>query len=530
MQPSALFGIEREPFSRFLQRVGNGLSWQTRPATVRRELRIAEGEPCDPARLAESARILRAQPYLRSADIVTTPAPGGAVDVEVQTRDEWALSGSIRIDTDSGKVIKAARLTEDNLFGLGMLAELRYDYYGRRAGLVLDVLHRQVLGHNDAELVAGRTSVGPVGEVSLRRVFESEFDRYGWRAAVRYRKEPFVLKSNLLGTVSLPVVSAGMDAGLARRSGPRGRQTMVGVALTMERLLVDGPALASRPVDDSSANAQIAGHFTERRRAALNVFWGYRHVRFVSRAGLDAVDAREDVPEGFELRLIGGRTIAGSGALQLDWFALVDGYAGTPLGARTLVFVRGRGEGRYLTETKRWEGVLVAADARSYTAVSARGSVAIAVQAAGGWNMTTPYQLLLGSSSTMRGFGLSALPAGRRVVAQAEHRYLLGSLFGAVDVGSALFVDAGRGWAGDAMFGADTGTLLSAGAGIRAGFPSGSHFTTRLDFAVPVRGGHGLEIRFTLRHQLGISGDEVDDVERSRTPVSMSELFHFIRY
>jgi hypothetical protein len=530
VQTAALFAIEREPFPRFLQSIGNGLNWQTRPATVRRELRIAAGEPCDPARLAESARILRAQSYLRSADLVTTPAPGGAVDVEVQTRDDWALGGSIRIDTDSGRVIKAARLTEDNLFGLGMLAQLRYDYFGRRAGLVLDLLHRQVFGHNDGELVVGRTSVGPVGELSLRRTFESEYDRYGWRAAARYRKEPFVLKSNAFGTVSLPMVSSGVDLGLARRSGPRGRQTMVGVALSMERLTLDGTAFASRPSDDSAANAQVAGRYTERRRVAFNIFWGYRNLRYVPHGGLDAVNAREDVREGFELRLIGGRTVSGSGGLQQDWFALVDGYAGTPLGGRTLAFVRGRAEGRYLIGTKRWEGVLIAASAYSYTAVSPRGTVAVGLQAAGGWHMDMPYQLLLGSTAAMRGFGLAAFPAGRRVVAQAEHRYLLGTLFGAVDIGSALFLDVGRGWAGDALFGADTGTLIAAGAGVRLGLPSGSRFTSRLDLAVPVRGGRRVEVRLTLRRQFGVTSGEPDDVERSRTPVSTIDLFHFTRY
>lgn len=528
--PSALFAIEREPFSGFLQTVGNGLNWQTRSATVRRELRFAESEPCDPERLTESARILRAQPYLRSAEIVTMPAPGGAVDIEVQTRDDWALSGSFRIDTDSGRAIKAARLTEDNLFGLGMLAQLHYDYFGRRAGLVLDLLHRQVLGHNDAELVVGRSSMGPVGELSLRRDFESEFDRYGWRASARYRKEPFVLKSAAFNTVSLPVVSAGLDLGLARRSGPRGRQTMVGAALSLERLTLDGTAFATRPADDSAANVQVAGRYTERHRVALNVFWGYRNLRFVRHAGLDAVNASQDVREGFELRFIGGRAVSGSGGLQQDWFVLMDAYAGTPLGGRTMAFVRGRAEGRYLIETHRWEGLLVAADAYSYTAVSPRGSVAIGVQAEGGWSMSTPFQLQLASTTAMRGFGVAGLPTGRQVVVQTEHRYLLGTLFGAVDVGSALFLDVGRGWAGDALFAADTGMLIAVGAGVRAGFPSGSRFTTRLDFAVPLQGGRGMEVRLTLRRQYGISSDEPDDVKRSRTPVSTVDLFQFTRY
>ncbi len=113
---------------------------------------------------------------------------------------------------------------------------------------------------------------------------------------------------------------------------------------------------------------------------------------------------------------------------------------------------------------------------------------------------------------------------------QAEQRYFLGTVLGTADVGSALFVDAGRGWAGDAAFGVNTGTLVSVGAGLRVGFPSGSRYATRLDVAVPVRGGHGAEVRLTLRQQLGITRGESSDVERSRIPVSAIALFNFSRY
>jgi hypothetical protein len=195
-----------------------------------------------------------------------------------------------------------------------------------------------------------------------------------------------------------------------------------------------------------------------------------------------------------------------------------------------MAFVRGRAEGRYLTESNRWEGLLAAADVYTYTAVSPRGTVAIGLQAAGGWNMDSPFQLMLASTTAMRGFGISGLPAGRRVVLQTEHRYLLGTVFGTVDVGSALFLDVGRGWVGDALYGTDTGTLIAVGAGVRAGFPRGSRFTSRFDLAVPLRGGRGVEVRFTLRRLFGISAPESSDLERSRSPISTTDLFHFTRY
>ena len=199
---SGVLSIEGHRIPKFVQGIANALSWQTHPVVVRRELRFAEGEICDPARLVESVRVLRSQRYIRTAEMVAVPAPGDSVDILVGTNDEWALGGSIRISPSGSRAFKALRITENDLLGRGMLAQLNYEYLGRHPGIVLDVLDRQFLGgRSDMELVGGRSSVGPVGEVSWRRSFESEYDRIAWRAAVRYRDEPFSFSSSVFGSV-----------------------------------------------------------------------------------------------------------------------------------------------------------------------------------------------------------------------------------------------------------------------------------------------------------------------------------------
>jgi hypothetical protein len=91
-------------------------------------------------------------------------------------------------------------------------------------------------------------------------------------------------------------------------------------------------------------------------------------------------------------------------------------------------------------------------------------------------------------------------------------------------------VDVGRGWAGGAPFGEDSGFLVSAGGGIRVAFPSGSRFTTRLDLAFPVRGGGDPELRVVVGRQFGVTSAEPADVERSRLPISTVNLYTFQRY
>ncbi|HEY2805399.1 MAG TPA: hypothetical protein VGI92_06020 [Gemmatimonadales bacterium] len=530
LRPSSIFSIEHAPFPALVQRVGTDISWQTRPATIRRELRFQAGDSCDVARLAESERILRALPYIRLAIITTEPAPGDSVDVVVSTRDDWSLGGDLGIDTRNSRPLRAARLTELNLLGTGTFAQIRYDDYGRKPGLAVGLLFRQIGDtHSDAEVLGGRTSVGTVGAVSLRRVFQSEYDRIAWGGSVRWRAEPFIYNSLRFGTVVQPTVSAGADVGLVWRTGPVGRRLLLGGALSSERLYTFGGGLATLATDDSAATAELAGHFQERRRVSVNVIAGIRHIRFVSHAGVDAVNAPEDIREGVELRAIGGIGVGGMG-LEADRFGLIDVYLGTPVGQRTLAFFRSRIEGRYLTDSLRWDNIIAAADLFTYTTVSPRGAVTLFVQTAGGWNTTTPFQLDVAGFTAMRGFGHYGLPAGRRVVVQLEHRYFLGTVLGVADLGTAAFMDVGRGWAGDAVFGQNTFTLVALGVGLRAGVPSGSRFATRLDIAVPVNGGHGAELRLTLRQQFGITRPEPADIERSRLPVSTSALFNFTRY
>ena len=532
VEPSVLFTEESDPrfVSQVAQWLGNSLSWRTRESTIRGELRFTEGDRCDAGLLAESARVLRAQPYLRSADIVAITAGEGTVDVIVRTRDELGLEGALRVETRGGVALRAFRLTEENLMGLGMLYQLRYDNLGRRPGLEVDVLHRQVLGRNDVALVAGRTSVGPVGEMSVGRVFESELDSTAWRADLRFREEPFALGSESLGTVTQPMGVTGGNMGFAVRSGQGETRLMAGLSVTYERLFVAGAPLAALPEDDSIAGAALAGRYTELRRFSTNLILGYRSVEFLNRRDPDGVDAIADLRDGVELRMILGRGWNMGSGTQRDWFGLADLHVGGELSRRLLVFVRSRVEARYLEATDRWDGVIATGDLFTYVRPGPRTLVALNVQSAGGWNTSTPFQMMLSGQYGMHGYGMGSKPVGRRVVAQAEHRYLLGTIFRAADLGTSLFVEAGRGWAGDAPFAENTPTLWAAGVGLRGAFPAGSRLTTRLDITAPLSGGHGVEVRLILRQTLGIGRAEAADVSRSRLPLSAREPFQFTRY
>jgi len=529
---ASLFGIEEEPFPPFVQRLANSLHWRTRPRTVAHDLLFAPGQPCDGRRLAETERLLRAQGYVRSAVITTSPAPGGAVDVDVRTRDDWTLGGSLSYDPGRDeRRLRRLRLAEDNLLGRGMRGQVRYRHLERDAGFDVSVLDRHLFGRRlDGLFVVGHSGVGPVGEQVVVRAFETEFDRVAWREASRYRKEPFVLQSAALGGVAQPLVSLGGDLGLAGRFGAPGNLKLLGVALSFERLTIEGPPEASRPADDSAAAAALAGRWIERRTARAHVLLGARSLVFLQAAGIDAINALEDVRTGVEAGIVVGKSFGGGRGFQHDWFTAAEAFVGFEMPPRVLVFGRGKAEGRWLSGASRWDGVIASGEVFAYAVLTSRSVLALHVAGAGGWNTSTPFQLQLAGPFGLRGYGQTGLPVGRRVVVQAEQRYFAGTLLGAADVGLAAFADIGRGWAGDVPFGENTGGRGSVGGSLRVAFPSGSRRVYRLDLAVPLRRGAGLELRLGSGQHFGVTRGEADDVVRSRETVSSATVFNFPRY
>jgi hypothetical protein len=530
IDPRAIFSSDDSLIPPFVRTLGNAIHWRTGEETVRDDLLFAAGDLCDPRRLAESERLLRARPYIRSASVVPVATADSGVTVLVQTRDEFSLE--VRLHLERGGELPARRfvLTEDNVLGRGIHVQWYYNSYGRRSAYFGNVLDHHVLGGRlEAELVGGKSEVGPVGEETVRRAFETDFDRVAWRESVRYRKEPFPLVATSLGTVLQPLVRVGADVGAAVRLGRPGELRIVGLALSADRVHVESAPLAPTADLDSVVARALAGRFEESRRVRLHLLLGARSLVFHAHRGVDAVHGIEDVPEGAEAGFVLGKSLFGGGGLQHDWFASAEFLSGSELKGPALIFARGKVEGRYLTAAGRWDGVLADGQVLWYDIGPRRTSV-VAVEGAAGWRTTTPFQLLMAGPTGLRGYGGQALPVGSRVVVHGEERYFLGGAFGFADLGAAVFAEGARGWAGDAAFGENTGFLATVGVGLRVAVPRDSRRTYRLDLAIPLSRGLAPQLTLAVRQQFGIFDGEPVDVIRSRERISSVTVFDFPRF
>src|SRR6266568_2123809 len=115
----------------------------TNAGLVRRFVSLDPGLACTEFRRSESERILRAQPFLADASVVTRQE-GESIRVGVETTDEASIVGGARLH---GAHLEALNIGTLNFRGAGMHVEGRWEQGGPyRDGIGGKVTHYQLLG------------------------------------------------------------------------------------------------------------------------------------------------------------------------------------------------------------------------------------------------------------------------------------------------------------------------------------------------------------------------------------------------
>lgn len=496
---------ELDPRFAWAYRMANRLHFRTREEVIRKEVLFREGDCYAPEALLDSERILRSTDYIADADVYAIPQPDGSVHVIVDTRDEWSTRLEPRIDSREGG-LAGFRLREENLLGTGQQLA---SFYGQRHGETVygaSFSTPQLLGtHLDAEVAASRTASGYAASQAITYPFRGEAGRWAFRQHLEHADHYFeYLAEGEEGRlrVLFPEQRRSAELGGVFRLGRRGNLTLFGLALTGERIVYpdgvrfrDGEEVSE---DDRRLLEPVGMAFDSVSSVRAVFLAGQRNVYFVRRSALDAVRGTEDVRLGVEAELGIGRSLERVSSdddlsLDLGLFAAGELPGGVLAGGRALL--EARRDYAASPEDSEWSNVFGQLETWAYWRPSptSRHTLVAEVNAAGGWHVSVPFQTTLGAWSGLRGYRRHAFAGHRRVVASLEDRIYLGWPFpGLFDLGGVAFVDAGRIWRGDDVYGVDSPLRVSVGAGLRAAFPPGSRRTYRLDVAVPVAGGVGL--------------------------------------
>jgi hypothetical protein len=111
----------------WLYRAANSLHIKTREDVIRKFLLFQEGDPYEPAVLAESERNLRALHFVKLASVVARVPHDGVVDVDVTTQDGWTLELGGNLGSSGGKTTYGMSLSENDLLGTGRQVSIDYD-------------------------------------------------------------------------------------------------------------------------------------------------------------------------------------------------------------------------------------------------------------------------------------------------------------------------------------------------------------------------------------------------------------------
>jgi len=515
-----------------LAQMATAIHTTTQPNVIRRFLLLREGDWCDELRRAESERILRAQPFIAEASVRSVANADGGVDLEVVTTDEIALvlGGAAHAGNPP---LRLVQLGDANVAGEGIyLAGKWRDGGAFRNGFGGKFVDNQLFGRPYAFRAEGNQN--PLGDdwtADATHPFYTDIQRLAWLARAGGGDDYVQYMNDINSSHALRLTRRYFDVGGVFRIGPPGRLSLFGASISGDdERPGTTPVLVTNKGFAPDTNPILRNRFVEHRIARVNTLWGVRDIGFARVRGFDALTATQDLPVGFQLGTLFGRSLSVLGSRDDDMFMSGDLYVGAA-GRNNGIRMQFEGEGRRNNNDQRWDGLLATGHVLQYFKVVPTNTTTASVEFSGGWHQRIPFNLTLSDpEGGVRGFASSNTPGGQRFVARIEDRQFVGRPFGLGDMGVGAFVDAGRLWAGDIPYGVTTPIRTSFGVSLLAAIPSNSARLWRLDVAIaknPEAGGHRIELRLGNTNKTSFFLAEPSDVAATRERTVPSSVFRW---
>ncbi len=429
-----IFDADDPATSSWPYRLADKLHVLSREGFIRSMLLFKEGDPLDPATLAESERLLRDSGLLNPVTITAHPVAGGA-EVVVETRDQWTTRPGLRYGKAGARTSYGLALSESNFMGLGKHVELDIRRDVERRSWTAIYKDPLFLGTRwQLELVHQDATDGKTEALAVAYPFFSLFTPLAGGAHWRHATLRQYLYSGGKKAVSGHVESHlyGVWGGLRLPSLER----------TVDRLTLGFFGEEVRYGEWMWRDATPYTAPEDRTLVGLEVGWQHQEDRWQVVQGLRGWWRQEDAPLGpnwsasigFSLPSLGGeaRRARFSGAFFV-----------ARLSARDYRWVEVRGTGR-LAGAKP-ENVVLHGEIGVKT-TGPRGLLARAV-ADVGHRLDRDRQLTLGADTGLRGWNPDTFDGTSRAVVNLEFRQQVGGEILHLGVlGVTVFLDGGRTW------------------------------------------------------------------------------------
>ncbi len=466
---------------RRLFHLANRLHRTTRESVIAGQLLFRPGDRYSRRVLDESARLLRANRYLRDAEIRPVRYRDNRVDLMVITQDVWTVNAGISFGRKGGVNSTGFELQDINLLGTGKSLTLQRSSGVDRSETLFRYDDHAVLGSR-FQLGAGYSvnSDGSDRRIDLGRPFYSLDSRWsaGLSAADDDRVETLYSLGHAAAQFRHHQESFELRGGLSRGLvDGEARRLTAGFTFRRDRFApaTGFDSLSPLPADRLLAYPWIAIDDVEDE--------------FLEARDLDQIHRTEDFHLGRELHLRLGWSspLFGAGANA----AIFDATASRglrPSGRQTLLLASDL--------SGRWgsggaEDLWLGGSARYYLRDFGDQLFFATLSGEAARNPDPEHQLLLGGDNGLRGYPLRYQTGDARLLLTLEQRWFTDLYpFHLFRVGGAVFFDAGRTWGSDPLDKtAQLGLLRDIGVGLRlAPSRSGLGSVIHLDLAFPLDG------------------------------------------
>jgi len=407
----------------------------TRERFIRSLLLFKVGDPLDPARLAESERILRATGFLSPVNITARPAPGGA-EVVVETHDQWTTLAGLSLGAFGNQKHIGGSLAEKNFLGWGKWLEADYDSSTERTTATFMYLDNLFLASRwQLELLHRNASDGKTDFFNLDYPFFAlATPRAGgvdWQRATQ--TEYLYVAGNKDVSGSNTVHSFDLWGGI-RLPGDSG---------TTNRLTLGVFYYNSQFAQWQFTNGAPYPQPLDYRMAGILIGWDHQLDRWAVVRGFRAWVRQEDVPFGPNWTVQVGPSLPALGGdqtrIKFNGVATLGALAGVQYSWLTV-----SSTGRY--ENGSFDNTVTHLE----VGTAQTGPVGWRARLAAdlGNRLDGDQQLALGADVGLRGWNPGTFDVTSRAVANLEWRHVLtGELLHVGVIGATVFVDAGKTWA-----------------------------------------------------------------------------------
>ena len=194
LQVNNVFDLEKPVESQLIHKITNKLHIKTKKQVIQRQLLFKEGDVFRKSLLAESERLIRANAYIKDAEVKVTEVCGNKVNLSVKTTDTWTFAPGASYGRSGGDNKSGFEVQEHNLLGYGKSLALFYDKNADRNSAGIEYQDKQLLGSKkELTIKASSNSDGHDNKLLLAQPFYSFESKNSWAIELQDKRleDPF---------------------------------------------------------------------------------------------------------------------------------------------------------------------------------------------------------------------------------------------------------------------------------------------------------------------------------------------------